>query len=160
MFVVECYLLLGVITFASGIAETKTKRHDRECYPDFPIRDGLLCYPKCKHGYANYGRYRYLVSKEYLCQRSGGNIEHLSEGDGKECSIVLPFVQARLLRGRSSVLETMREGLRWRWRPLQAAFNRLWPWYEVRYVKLFILIWWWGRNGWINSSNDCIAAFF
>ena len=55
MFVVECYLLLGVITFASGIAETKTKRHDRECYPDFPVRDGLLCYPKCKHGYANYG---------------------------------------------------------------------------------------------------------
>ena len=30
-------------------------QHDRNCYPDYPIKDGLLCYPRCKSGYSNYG---------------------------------------------------------------------------------------------------------
>ena len=31
------------------------RKHDKECYDDYPIRDGLLCYPRCKAGYSNYG---------------------------------------------------------------------------------------------------------
>lgn len=30
-------------------------KYDSDCYPDYPIKDGLLCYPRCKTGYSNYG---------------------------------------------------------------------------------------------------------
>ena len=29
---------------------------DKNCYADYPIKDGLLCYPRCKAGYSNYGQ--------------------------------------------------------------------------------------------------------
>jgi hypothetical protein len=53
-FVPHSFLVLSIISFIPGIAYSHS--HDQDCYPDFPVRDGLLCYPKCKAGYANYGQ--------------------------------------------------------------------------------------------------------
>lgn len=47
------FSLFIVVTIGGGIVTGKT--FDSGCYSKFPIKDGLLCYPRCGAGYGNYG---------------------------------------------------------------------------------------------------------
>ena len=47
------FAILIVITFSGDIP--KGEAFDAGCFSAYPIKDGLLCYPKCKAGYGNHG---------------------------------------------------------------------------------------------------------